>query len=71
MGEELRRKHSDISSSSPLIGESLGIQRDRRVFDIDQHPDAVSLVEPPRDLRDIGRGISVAEISFAVRIAFL
>ena len=66
MGDELRRKHSDMSSSSPLIGESLGLSGTGCVFDIDQHPDAVTLIQSPSDLRDVGRGIAVAEIGFEV-----
>ena len=67
----LRRKHSDMSRSRPVIGDSRGTSGTGTIVDIDQHPHPVALVEPARDLRDVGGGIAVAEIGLEMRLAAL
>ena len=43
--------------------------RHRLVIDIDQHPNAIALIEAARDLRNVGGRIAVAEIGLEMRLA--
>ncbi len=71
IGDMLRRKQSDMSSSLAGDRRQRGLQRHRRVVDIDQHAHAVALIEAPGDLRDVGRRIAVAEKGLELRLAAL
>ena len=44
-------------------------QRHGLVLHVGEHADAVALVQPPRDLRDVGCRIAIAEIGLEVRLA--
>ena len=45
-----------------------GRQRNGLILDIGENADAVALVQPPRDLRDVGCRIAVSEIGLEVRL---
>ena len=55
----------------PGVRQHGGQERHRRVVDIGQHADPVALIQPPGDLRDVGRGIAVAQIRLQPRLALL
>ena len=46
-------------------------QRHRRIADIGRDPHPVALIEAAGDLRDVGRGVAVAEIGLELRAAVL